>query len=93
MAADTDEDFYKRADVFLKVANDMIKGTHPGKISASMTFGAARFNAWFFGQMCPSKADMEAKSEEMITQFTEQYQRMLRQHIADHLTHWDEDHK
>jgi hypothetical protein len=93
MAANPDEEFFKRADVFLNAANDMITTTHPGKISASVSFAAARFNAWFFSQMSKSKADMEAQSEDMIKQFTEQYERMLRQHIADHLAHWDSDHK
>ena len=46
MAVDIDEGFYKRADAFIDLANDQCGGAAFEKVSASLMYASARFNAW-----------------------------------------------
>ncbi len=46
MAAEVDDAFYSRADAHIQLSNQQLKDVARGKVSASMMYGLARFNAW-----------------------------------------------
>ena len=41
-----DPKFYDRADAHINLSNDQLKDINPGKVSASMMYATARFNAY-----------------------------------------------
>lgn len=72
-----------RADRFLAVANGMAGEVPLGQISAAMMFATARFNA-FFAQaegLEPGDAD-----EEAVAYFRAEYEKMLRENLAQILS-------
>jgi hypothetical protein len=75
--------FMDRADKFLAVANSLAGGVPLGQISASMMFATARFNA-FVAQangLEPGEVD-----EEAVVYFRDQYEKMLRENLAQILS-------
>ena len=85
MSDDTPDDaFFERADEFLAVANRLIgEETPPGRVSASMMFATARFNA-FAAQaqgVPPGEVD-----EETVRYFRDEYEKMLRENLAQVLS-------
>lgn len=59
MAQATDQAFYDRADAHVELANQQIEKLEDlGKVSASMTFAASRFNAWMAARSFKSAAEI-----------------------------------
>ena len=46
MINDPDDKFFERADAHIHLSNDQLKDIEHGRVSASMMFALARFNAW-----------------------------------------------
>ena len=44
--ADLDDKCYERADAHITLSNDQLSDIGRGKVSASMMYAVARFNAW-----------------------------------------------
>lgn len=79
-----DEQFWNLADSFIRVANDHSRATGSGKVSAAMSYAAARFNAFVLASSKASAAELQADEEKAIDYFTEQYRRMLKDNLADY---------
>ena len=79
MSADTKEDptFFDRADSFIRLANDHCAKVSRGKVSASLLYGSARFQAWNAACWADDGDDMKAKRAETVAYFVEQYKKML----------------
>lgn len=87
----TDQAFYDRADAHIDLANQQIDSLQDlGKVSASMTFGASRFNAWMSARSFKSGAEMAAAREELLKYFSEQYRMMLEDNLDDHIAHFEQ---
>lgn len=70
--------FLKVADRFIDLANRENQKVQATELHMAFLFAAARYNAYV------AKNIMQIdKHEEFVTQMTEQYQEMLRQHLAD----------
>jgi hypothetical protein len=83
MTPDEQKAFFALADVFVNTANDMSEDVTPARISAAMMFATARWNA-FVAQaqgLPPGEAD-----EETVAYFTAEYERMLRENLAQILS-------
>jgi len=85
-----DKDFFKRTDAFITVANDLIKEHDMGKVSASMLYAAARFNAYIVASSAEDKAAADRNKVEAIDYFTEQYRSMLIANMDDYIEKYDE---
>ncbi|HCN46182.1 MAG TPA: DUF3144 domain-containing protein [Pseudomonas sp.] len=91
MSQATDQAFYDRADAHIDLANRQIENNQElGKVSASMTFAATRFNAWMSARSFKSGAEMAAAREELLTYFCEQYRMMLEDNLDDHIARFEE---
>ncbi len=86
---DTDEKFYNRSDAHIQLANDQLKEAAPGKVSASMMFAAARFNAWMCAKDFDSGAAMADKCDDILDYFTAQYHAMLKENLDNYIAHFD----
>ncbi|MEE1924006.1 DUF3144 domain-containing protein [Pseudomonas sp. 148P] len=90
MSQATDDTFYDRADAHINLANQQIESLQDlGKVSASMTFGASRFNAWMSARSFKSADEMAAAREELLKYFSEQYRMMLEDNLDDHIANFD----
>ncbi len=86
MTQEVDSEFYDRADAHIHLSNDQLAGVDGwGKVSASMMFGTARFNAWVSASGFSSGDQMAAAREETLTYFCEQYRLMLEENLDDYI--------
>ena len=59
-----DDNFFKRADDHINLSNDQLSDASIGKVSASMMYSVARFNAWFSACEFTNAEDMENGKQE-----------------------------
>ena len=91
MAENVDDKFYVRADAHINLSNQQMHITEPGKVNASMMYGAARFNAWLVSRNSQNKADFQAARDKAIAHFVEQYRIMLTEHMDDYTANFATD--
>ncbi len=85
-----DKDFFKRTDAFIKVANELTSEHEVGKVSASMLYAAARFNAFIVASSAKDKAEADRNKVEAIEYFTNQYRSMLMANMEDYIEKYDD---
>jgi len=83
-----DDQFFKRADAHIDVANAQLKDTSRGKVSASMMYATARFNAWVTACTAESDDDLRSHREESIEYFIAQYRKMLEENLDDYIANF-----
>lgn len=89
-AQNMDKDFFKRTDAFIKVANELSQGNDLGKVSASLLYAAARFNAFIVASSAADKAEADRNKVQAIEYFTNQYRAMLIANMDDYIEKFDE---
>ncbi len=84
--SEVDDEFYDRADAHIHLSNDQITDDiSGGKVSASMLYSAARFNAWVSACGFSSSGEMAESRQELIQYFVTQYQKMLEENLDDYI--------
>ena len=76
MPKDVDAAFYDRADAHIHLANEHIKTTSRGKVSASFLYGASRFNSWITACGFDSSSDMSAAKAETVEYFVSEFRKI-----------------
>lgn len=84
-----DKEFWDLADALIAVANDRCSGTRHTKVSAAFLYAAARFNAFVAASHAQSKDEFVAQRESQIAYFIAQYEKMLRENLADYGAQFD----
>jgi hypothetical protein len=84
-----DKEFYELADAYIALANTRMGKTKPAKVSATLLFAAARFNAFVFSVSAENKAQMLLDKESAIAYFMQEYEKNLRENIDEHLARHD----
>ena len=84
-----DADFYKRADAHIDLSNTQVANASRGKVSASMMYSVARFNAWVSACGFESAAEMREHKEETIAYFVEEYSKMLSENFDDYAENFE----
>ena len=84
-----DKRFWDMADSFVQLANTHLNEEKPSRVSASALFAAARFNAFVVTAATESKAQLIAEKESAIAYFMDQYEKMLRENLDEHLARYD----
>lgn len=85
-----DKPFYDMADAYIALANTQLGEAKPSRVSAAALFAAARFNAFVIEAAAENKAQLIAEKEAAIAYFMDQYEKMLRENIDEHLTRFDQ---
>jgi len=85
-----DPHFYDRADAHINLSNDQLADINPGKVSASMMYAAARFNAYVSWIGFSEAGEMAEARDETVRYFVEQYQIMLEENLDDYIAKFDE---
>jgi hypothetical protein len=89
MAERTDPEFFERADAHITLSNTQVESVGRGKVSASMLYSAARFNAWVSACGFENAAQMREGRAETLKYFVEQYERMLGENLDDYIKNFD----
>lgn len=66
---ETDPEFFDRADAHIHLSNEQIGDVTRGKVSASMMYATARFNAWVSACGFASGPEMAAARKETVDYF------------------------
>lgn len=85
-----DKQFWELADSFIQLANTHLDAEKPSRVSASALFAASRFNAFVIAAATESKAQLIAEKEAAIAYFLDQYEKMLRENLDEHLARYDQ---
>ena len=84
-----DKQFYELADAYIALANNRMGEVKPAKVSATLLFAAARFNAFVISASAENKAQMLLEKEAAIAYFMQEYEKNLRENIDEHLARYD----
>ena len=84
-----DKEFYELTDAHIALANTRMGKVKPAKVSATLLFAAARFNAFVFSVSAENKAQMLLEKESAIAYFMQEYEKNLRENIDEHLARHD----
>jgi hypothetical protein len=85
-----DKQFYDMADAYIALANAQLSDAKPSRVSAAALFAASRFNAFVISAAAGSREQMVAEKEAAIAYFLDQYEKMLRENIDEHLARYDQ---
>ncbi len=89
MPQDADEHFYERADAHIDLSNDQLKDAEKGKVSASMMYASARYNAWLSAGGFPYGEAMAESRDKIIEYFVGQYRLALEENLDDYIANFD----
>ena len=85
-----DDKFFDRADEHIHLSNDHLKSASKGKVSASMMYSTARFNAWVSACGWNNGDEMKNAKEEMVEYFVTEYKKMLEENLDDYINNFDD---
>ena len=89
MGSDTDKEFFERADAYITLANDQASSVSRGKVSASMMFATARFNAWVSASGTDSAEELASVKDEALQYFLSEYRKMLEENLDEYIENFD----
>jgi len=89
MTTETDDQFYARADAHIHTANEQLDGDNRGKVSASMMYATARFNAWISACTSETGDELQSAKPDIVEYFVGQYREMLEEHLDDYVRNFD----
>ena len=89
MTSDVDKEFFERADAYITVANEQAQTVNRGKVSASMMFATARFNAWVSASGTESGEELATVKDEALEYFLSEYRKMLEENLDEYIEHFD----
>ncbi len=81
---DRDDDFWGMTDEFINLANKLCDSHKNGKVSNSILFSAARFNAFMFASISQDKEKFLQEKEMAIDFLTSQYKQVLTENLNDY---------
>jgi hypothetical protein len=89
MKSDVDKEFFERADAYITLANEQATNVSRGKVSASMMFATARFNAWVSASGTESGEELAAVKDEAVEYFVSEYRKMLEENLGEYIEHFE----
>ncbi len=92
MATEADDSFYDRADAHLRVASGHLSDAPQGRVSASLMYACARFNAWVSASHRESPAELKRSYGETIEYFVGEYRKMLVRNLDDYADNFEKYH-
>ena len=84
-----DDQFFDRADAVVNLANTFLEQVTRGKVSASLLYATARYNAWVSACGFENGSDMRDMKEETIEYFVQEYRKMLSENLDDYIENFE----
>ena len=92
MSSKTDDNYYKRADEVINLANEQCNDITPTKVNLSLMFASARFSAFIASTLAQNVDELKRDKEEAIKYFTEQFSNMLVENLDENIKNYQRDH-
>lgn len=89
MSKEADERFFERAEAQLRVASAQLADASPSRVSASLMYACARFNAWVSASRRETPAELRLAYGETIEYFVAQYRKMLVRSLDDYVADFE----
>ena len=87
---ETDPKFFDRADAHIHLSNEQMGEAARGKVSASMMYAAARFNAWVSACGFDSGVEMAQAKRETLEYFVAEYRKMLEENLDEYIEKFEQ---
>ena len=84
-----DKDFFDRADAIINLANSQCDNFAIGKVSSSLLFAAARFNAFIVASSAKDLDQLKKDKAEAISFFKEQYEKVFIENMDEYIKNYD----
>ena len=84
-----DKEFWSRADKFIDVANKLCSKTDVGKVTSSMLYAAARFNAFMVFANAENAEEMKGEKNTALEYFSDRYKKMLEENLDEHIENFN----
>jgi hypothetical protein len=85
---DVDAEFWQRADAHIHLANAQCDKIGAGKVSASLLYAAARFNAFIVASQAEDDKALRAQRQRAVEYFVGQYRKMFEENIDDYISNY-----
>ena len=79
-----DEEFWKMCDEFINLANEKCDTSRNGKVSTTLLFAAARFNAFMFASTTKGLDDFKKERQLATEYFSQQYTKAFIENLDDY---------
>lgn len=83
-----DQDFFERADAIINLANSQCDDFSIGKVSSSLLFAAARFNAFIVASSAKDLDELTKEKEEAIKYFKQQYEKVFIENMDEYIKNY-----
>ena len=83
-----DKEFFDRADEIINIANKQCDKSPIGKVSSSLLFSAARFNAFIVASSAENLEQLKNEKEEAIKYFKEQYEKVFIENMDEYIKNY-----
>ena len=87
----TDDNYYKRADEVITLANKQCDDITPTKVNLSLMFASARFSAFITATLAHDLDELKRDKEEAVKYFTEQFTQMLNENLDENIKNYQRD--
>jgi len=84
-----DKEFFDRADEIINLANTQCDKFAIGKVSSSLLFAAARFNAFIVASSAKDLEELKKEKTEAIKYFKEQYEKVFIENMDEYIKNYD----
>ena len=84
------EDYWKRADEVIQLANEQRTHASNIKVGASLLYAAARFNAFVAASSSADAAEMKADKAEALEYFCDEFRKALSENLDDYVDHYED---
>lgn len=84
-----DKAFFDRADAIIALANSQCDDTPLGKVSSSLLFSAARFNAFIVASSAKDLDELKKEKKEAIKYFKEQYEKVFIDNMDEYIRNYE----
>jgi hypothetical protein len=83
------EEFWKRADEYIAIANNHSKSESSGKVGSSLLYAAARFSAFDVASSSTSAEEMKTDKDEAISFYVEQFRKMITENMDEYIENYE----
>lgn len=83
------QEFWRRVDDVIALANDQVKGSNIGEVSTSLLYAVARFNAFNVANTSSDSVDMQTQKDESMKYFTELYIKLLESSFDEYVQNFE----
>ncbi len=84
------KEFWDRADEVIRLANEQCKSEDIGKVSSSLLYASARFNAFNIASTSEDVDELKNDKDEALKYYCDQYRKMLIENFDDYIDNYAE---